>query len=92
MRVRDGAPRVYVMPRREGGRDNRKRVERVYRELGLSLRHKRPRRSKSDRRGQPKQSIGAVNEVWTKRRNFPIETGTEIGPASFERRYALNGS
>lgn len=40
VRVQYGAPRVYVMLRREGWRDNHKRVERVYRELGLSLRHK----------------------------------------------------
>ncbi|CAN0628525.1 transposase [Burkholderia multivorans] len=64
VRGHDGAPRVYVRLRREGWRDNHKRVERVYRELGLSLRHKRPRRNKSARRRPPKQSVSAVNEVW----------------------------
>ncbi|MGI2233157.1 IS3 family transposase [Burkholderia vietnamiensis] len=48
-----------------GWRDNHKRVERVYRELGLSLRHKRPRRNKSARRRQPKQSVSAINEIWS---------------------------
>lgn len=63
VRVHYGAPRLYVMLRREGWRDNHKRVERVYRELGLSLRHKRPRRNKSARRRQPKQSVSAINEI-----------------------------
>ncbi len=57
-----GAPRVYVMLRREGWRDNHQRVERVYRELGLSLCHKRARRNKSARRRQPKQSVSAIKE------------------------------
>ncbi|KVE69959.1 transposase, partial [Burkholderia vietnamiensis] len=65
VRVHYGAPRVYVMLRREGWKDNHKRVERVYRELGLSLRHKRPRRNKSARRRQPKQSVSAINEIWS---------------------------
>ena len=65
VRVHYGAPRVYVMLRREGWRDNHKRVERVYRELGLSLRHKRSRRNKSARRRQPKQSVSAINEIWS---------------------------
>jgi putative transposase len=37
----------------------------VYRELGLSLRHKRPRRNKSARLGQPKQTVSAINEIWS---------------------------
>jgi len=65
VRVHYGSPRVYVMLRREGWRDNHKRVERVYRELGLSLRHKRPRRNKSARLRQPKQIVTAMNEIWS---------------------------
>jgi putative transposase len=38
---RFGAPRLHVMLRREGHRINHKRTERIYRELGLSLRRKR---------------------------------------------------
>lgn len=56
---------MYVMLRREGWRDNHKRVERVYRELGLSLRHKWPRRNKSARRRQPRQMVSAINEIWS---------------------------
>ena len=49
--------------RREGWRDNCKRVCRLYRAGGLSLRHCRPRRNKSARLRQPKQWVGAVNEI-----------------------------
>jgi len=63
VRVHCGAPRVYVMLRREGWRDNHKRVERVYRELGLSLGHKRPRRNTSARRRQPRQPRQMVSAI-----------------------------
>jgi putative transposase len=53
------------MLRRDGWRDNHKRVERTYRELGFSLRHKRPRRNKSACRRQPKQSVSAINKIWS---------------------------
>lgn len=46
-RVRYGMWRVYTLLRREGWEDNHKRVHRVYKEEGLNLRSKRPRRSKS---------------------------------------------
>lgn len=42
--------RVHVMLRREGWRDNHKRIYRLYCEQGLSLRLKRPRRNKSAQR------------------------------------------
>ena len=45
--VHYGYRRVHVMLRREGFRDNHKRVYHLYREQGLSLRHKRPRRNKA---------------------------------------------
>ncbi len=46
-RVRYGYRRVHVMLGREGHRDNVKRVYRLYRQEGLSLRLKRPRRNKA---------------------------------------------
>jgi putative transposase len=64
-RVHYGYRRVHVMLRREGFKDNHKRVYRLYREAGLSLRHKRPRRNKSARLRQPKQIVTAVNEIWS---------------------------
>lgn len=47
VRVRYGIWRVFILLRREGWKDNFKRVYRVYKEEGLNLRSKRPRRSKS---------------------------------------------
>lgn len=64
-RAHYGYRRVHVMLRREGWRDNHKRVYRLYREQGLSLRHKRPRRNKSARLRQPKQTVPTVNEIWS---------------------------
>ena len=42
-RIRWGCPRIYEVVRRQGFKDNYKRVERLYAELGLSLR-KRPKK------------------------------------------------
>ena len=64
-RVHYGYRRVHVMLRREGFKDNHKRVYRLYREASLSLRHKRPRLNKSVRLRQPKQIVTAVNEIWS---------------------------
>ncbi|KGS74769.1 HTH-like domain protein [Burkholderia pseudomallei MSHR7500] len=60
-RVHYGYRRVHVVLRREGWRDNCKRVYRLYRAEGLSLRHKRPRRNKSARLRQPKHIVTAIN-------------------------------
>lgn len=46
-RVRYGYPRIYILLRREGWSDNKKRIYRIYREEGLNLRSKRPRRNKA---------------------------------------------
>lgn len=46
-RIHYGCERVLVMLRREGWRDDHKRVHRIYKEEGLPLRHGRPRRSRS---------------------------------------------
>ncbi|KGD40666.1 HTH-like domain protein [Burkholderia pseudomallei] len=64
-RVHYGYRRVHVVLRREGWRDNCKRVYRLYRAEGLSLRHKRPRRNKSARLRQPKHIVTAINEIWS---------------------------
>jgi putative transposase len=45
-RVHYGYRRVHVLLRREGHTDNVKRIYRLYREEGLSLRLKRPRRNR----------------------------------------------
>jgi putative transposase len=64
-RVHYGYRRVHVMLRREGHADNVKRVYRLYRAEGLSLRLKRPRRNKAAKLRQPKQIAFAINEVWS---------------------------
>jgi putative transposase len=46
-RVRYGFWRIHVLLRREGSKDNHKRTYRIYREEGLNLRSKRPRRNKA---------------------------------------------
>lgn len=46
-KVRYGFWRIHVLLRREGWRDNHKRTYRIYREEGLNLRSKRPRRNKA---------------------------------------------
>jgi len=64
-RVHYGYRRVHVLLRRKGWKDNCKRVYRLYRAEGLSLRHCRPRRNKSARLRQPKQLVSAINEIWS---------------------------
>lgn len=64
-RVHYGYRRVHVMLKREGWQDNVKRVYRVYREQGLSLRLKRPRRNRAARLRQPKSISTAVNQLWS---------------------------
>lgn len=52
------------MLRREGLRDNHKRIYRLYSEQGLSLRLKRSRRNKSAQRRQPQPQGLYPNHVW----------------------------
>ncbi|MCW1975690.1 UNVERIFIED_ORG: transposase InsO family protein [Pantoea agglomerans] len=63
-RVHYGYSRVYVILRREGWRDNHKRIYRLYSEQGLSLRLKCPRRNKSAQRRQPQHQGLYPNHVW----------------------------
>jgi putative transposase len=64
-RVRYGYFRIYILLRREGWMVNHKRVYRLYRDDGLSLRLKRPRRhvSAANRERQPAPT--APNELWS---------------------------
>ncbi len=48
---------------REGFKDNRKRVYRLYREQGLTLRHKQPKRNKAAQLRQPKLQAQHVNQI-----------------------------
>ena len=64
-RVHYGYRRVHVMLRREGFRDNHKRVYRLYREQGWSLRQKRPKRNKAAQLRQPKKLTLHINQIWS---------------------------
>jgi putative transposase len=64
-RTRYGYFRIYILLRREGWLVNHKRVYRLNRDDGLSLRLKRPRRnvSAANRKRQPAAS--SPNEMWS---------------------------
>jgi putative transposase len=59
-----GSPRLWVLLRREGWPVNHKRVERLYRQEGLQLRPRRPRRRRSAVVRGPRAVAAAPNEVW----------------------------
>jgi len=64
-KIRYGVYRIHTILRREGWRDNFKRVYRIYKEEGLHLRSKRPRRSKSATHRLSRPTITGVNQVWS---------------------------
>lgn len=65
VRVRYGVARIHVLLRREGFSDNFKRVRRIYREEGLNLRLRRPRRNKAARHRNESIMLTAPNECWS---------------------------
>lgn len=65
VRVRYGMARIHVLLRREGWCDNHKRVRRIYREEGLNLRLRRPRRSKAARHRTQSLPLTAPNQCWS---------------------------
>jgi putative transposase len=62
-RRRWGCPMLYLMLRREGWHANHKRIERLYREEGLSLRRRRRRKRLSHLRVVRTQPL-AANQTW----------------------------
>lgn len=64
-RMRYGYFRIYILLRREGWVVNHKRVYRLYREDGLSLRLKRPRRHVSAARRERQPAALSPNEMWS---------------------------
>ena len=64
VRVRYGYRRIHVLLRREGWAVNHKRIQRLYREEGLNLRAKRPRRHVMAARWLERQGPSAANEIW----------------------------
>jgi putative transposase len=63
-RVRYGYRRLHVLLRREGWPVNAKRIHRLYREEGLAIRSKVPKRKRAWRYRQSRPALEAANEVW----------------------------
>jgi putative transposase len=53
-----------VLLRREGWRVNHKRVHRLYREMGLQLRHKTPKRRVKAKLREDRRPATRTNETW----------------------------
>lgn len=64
-RVRFGFWRIFVLIRREGWRVNHKRIYRLYKEEGLNLRSKRPRRRRCAANRLERLQLTAPNQVWS---------------------------
>ena len=63
-RVRYGYRRIHVLLPREGWRANPNRVYRLYREMGLQLRNKTPKRRAKAKPREDRQSATRPNETW----------------------------
>ena len=63
-RVRYGYRRIHVLLRREGWLVNAKRVCRLYREKGLQLRNKSPKRRVKAQLREDRAPATAANQVW----------------------------
>lgn len=103
-RVRNGYRRIYVLLRRDGWRVNAKRVYRLYREMGLQLRHKTPKRRVKAKLREDRRPATRSNETWamdfvhdqlatgTKLRVLAIvDTFTRFSPA-IEPRFKFCGA
>jgi putative transposase len=65
VRIRYGYLRIHALLRREGWQVNLKRVYRLSREMGLSLRIKRPRRHWTAKRRLEREVPPRPNQVWS---------------------------
>jgi putative transposase len=63
-RVRYGYRRIHVLLRREGWAVNAKRVCRLYREMGLQLRNKTPKRRVKAKLRSDRTTAVAANDIW----------------------------
>jgi putative transposase len=63
-RVRYGYRRIHVLLRREGWLVNAKRVNRLYREMGLQLRNKSPKRKVKAKLREGRSAPAGANDVW----------------------------
>jgi len=65
VRVRYGFNLIFTLLRREGWRDNHKRVYRLYSLEGLNLRTKRNRRSRAAAHRMERPDLNTVNKCWS---------------------------
>jgi putative transposase len=63
-RVRYGCRRIHTLLRREGWKDNHKRVHRLYKLEGLNLRSKRPRRHKTGAHREDQIAATRMHQLW----------------------------
>ena len=103
-RVRFGYRRVHVLLRREGWHINQKKTRRIYRELGLQLRNKTPKRRVKAKLREDRRNATRPNETWamdfvhdqlatgTKLRVLTIvDTFSRFSPA-LEPRFSFRGA
>jgi putative transposase len=64
-RIRYGYRRVHIMLKREGWNGGRNLVYRLYREEGLVLRRRRPRRRKTAVNREARHRVQGLNEAWS---------------------------
>ncbi len=64
-RVRYGLNRVYILLKREGWKDSRNRVYRLYKLEGLNLRSKRPRRNRSGSHRLDRVELSTTHQSWS---------------------------
>jgi putative transposase len=64
-RVRYGFWRIYILMKREGYQDNHKRMYRIYREEGLNLRSKRPRRNRAAAHRLDRLDLNKIHQCWS---------------------------
>jgi putative transposase len=62
--VRYGYRRIHVLLRRDGWAVNAKRVYRLYKELGLQLRNKTPKRRVKAKLREERTDACRINETW----------------------------
>ena len=64
-RVRYGSRRIATLLRREGWRDNHKRIHRLYCLEGLNLRSKRPRRKRTAAHRLDRPELSSIDQCWS---------------------------
>jgi len=57
--------RIYTLLRREGWKDNHKRVHRLYKLEGLNLRSKRPKRNRAAAQRLDREQAYSLHECWS---------------------------